>query len=53
MAFKKGQSGNLSGKPKGALNKNTKTQNYVSNHTIEKEIQNQPGLVKEYYLNNG
>lgn len=35
------------------LNKNIKTQNYVSNHTIEKEIQNQPGLVKEYYLNNG
>jgi hypothetical protein len=29
------------------LKKNTKTQNYVSTHTIEKEILNQPGLVKQ------
>lgn len=28
------------------LKKNTKTQNYLLNHTIQKEIENQPGLVK-------
>jgi len=29
------------------LKKDTITQNYVSTHTIEKEIENQPGLVKQ------
>ena len=39
MAFKKGQSGNLRGKPKGDLNKNTKTIKEMFN-TVFTDLQN-------------
>lgn len=39
MAFIKGQSGNLKGKPKGALNKNTKTVKEMFN-TVFSDLQN-------------
>jgi hypothetical protein len=35
------------------LKKNYKLQNYTTNKIVEKEIENQPGLVKQYYLKTG